>query len=306
MARRHLNRKGKLAVFWLLFILLALFAAYLIWLFFGGHFKGGSDPSADSLGSTAPSEGIEPSGEPSLPPEQSKATEDAGSPEGSEGPEEPSQPESEEPSEPEESGGEEESSQPVTANPDDAWQLVLINWENPMPDPDYVPELAQADSRGYLFDARAVEALKEMLAAAQAEGLSPILCSTYRTWEKQTTLFNNQVARNENRGMGREEAVEKAKTVVAYPGTSEHQMGLAADIVALSYQILDEGQLDTPEQQWLIEHCAEYGFILRYPDGKSDLTGVIFEPWHYRYVGKEAAQAIMSQGICLEEYLSAP
>ena len=299
MARRHLNRKGKLAIFWLLFILLALFAAYLIWLFPLGHFSSGFGPSTGSAESIGSEESAESSVEASLPPEADQAGDS-------------SQPESETLSEPEassgleESGGEEESSQPAAANPDDEWQLVLINWENPMPDPDYVPELAQADSRGYLFDARAVEALKEMLAAAQAEGLSPILCSTYRTWEKQTTLFNNQVARNENRGMGREEAVEKAKTVVAYPGTSEHQMGLAADIVALSYQILDEGQLDTPEQQWLIEHCAEYGFILRYPDGKSDLTGVIFEPWHYRYVGKEAAQAIMSQGICLEEYLSAP
>ena len=82
-----------------------------------------------------------------------------------------------------------------------------------------------------------------------------------------------------------------------------HQLGPAADIVALSYQILDEKQMETPEQQWLMEHCDEYGFILRYPEGKSDLTGVIFEPWHYRYVGKEAAKEIMSQGVCLEEYL---
>lgn len=91
--------------------------------------------------------------------------------------------------------------------------------------------------------------------------------------------------------------------MVAYPGTSEHQLGLAADIVARSYQLLDDQQAQTAEARWLKEHCAEYGFILRYPTDKTSLTGVIFEPWHYRYVGEEAAREIMGQGICLEEYL---
>ena len=91
---------------------------------------------------------------------------------------------------------------------------------------------------------------------------------------------------------------------VARPGTSEHQAGLAVDIVSVEYQVLDEGQEDTPLQQWLMAHCWEYGFILRYPTDKSDLTGVGYEPWHYRYVGEEAAKAITEQGICLEEYLA--
>lgn len=86
-------------------------------------------------------------------------------------------------------------------------------------------------------------------------------------------------------------------------GTSEHQLGLAADIVAADYQVLEEEQENTPEQQWLMAHCQEYGFILRYPRDKQGLTGVGYEPWHYRYVGVEAAQEIMSQGLCLEEYL---
>ena len=91
---------------------------------------------------------------------------------------------------------------------------------------------------------------------------------------------------------------------VARPGTSEHQTGLAVDIVDTSYQILDEGQENTPVQQWLMAHCAEYGFILRYPTDKSEITGVGYEPWHYRYVGVEAAREIMANGLCLEEYLA--
>ena len=89
------------------------------------------------------------------------------------------------------------------------------------------------------------------------------------------------------------------------PGTSEHETGLAVDIVDKSYQILDRKQEQTPVQQWLMDHCAAYGFILRYPTDKSALTGIGYEPWHYRYVGREAAAAIMEQGICLEEYEAA-
>ena len=97
----------------------------------------------------------------------------------------------------------------------------------------------------------------------------------------------------------------QAAAWVARPGTSEHQAGLAVDIVDTAYQLLDKAQEDRPVQQWLMAHCAEYGFILRYPTGKSDLTGVNYEPWHYRYVGQEAAREIMDQGLCLEEYLAA-
>ena len=93
-------------------------------------------------------------------------------------------------------------------------------------------------------------------------------------------------------------------SVVAKPGTSEHQTGLAVDLCAKDYQLLDEGQEATPEYQWLCANCAEYGFIVRYPDGKSDVTGIIYEPWHFRYVGRAAAREIMADGLCLEEYLS--
>lgn len=87
------------------------------------------------------------------------------------------------------------------------------------------------------------------------------------------------------------------------PGTSEHQLGLAVDIVDADYQLLNHAQEDTAVHQWLLEHCWDYGFILRYPADKGDVTGIIYEPWHYRYVGREHAQAIRAAGLCLEEYL---
>ena len=111
------------------------------------------------------------------------------------------------------------------------------------------------------------------------------------------------MSRLQAEGLSYEEAYRQAGTVVAYPGTSEHNLGLAADIVAKDYQLLDDKQADTPEAKWLKENCWRYGFILRYPTDKTGETGIIFEPWHYRYVGKEAAREIMEQGICLEEYL---
>ena len=142
-----------------------------------------------------------------------------------------------------------------------------------------------------------------MLADGRKEGLDFWICSAYRTMEKQTDLYNNKVSRLQAEGLSYEDAYRQAGTVVAYPGTSEHNLGLAADIVAKDYQLLDDKQAETPEAKWLEENCWRYGFILRYPTDKTGETGIIFEPWHYRYVGKEAAREIMEQGICLEEYL---
>ena len=102
-------------------------------------------------------------------------------------------------------------------------------------------------------------------------------------------------------GRTQEEAEAEAGTVVAVPGTSEHELGLAVDICDSENQNLDESQLETLTQQWLIEHCWDYGFILRYPVDKSEITGIIYEPWHYRYVGRKT-QKIHESGLCLEEY----
>ena len=142
-----------------------------------------------------------------------------------------------------------------------------------------------------------------MMDDCRAAGLSPLICSSYRTWALQEELYENKVQRLIAEGYDEETARWEAGTVVAVPGTSEHQLGLAVDIVDINNQNLDESQEDTAVQKWLMEHSWEYGWILRYPCDKSDITGIIYEPWHYRYVGKEAAQEIHTLGVCLEEYL---
>lgn len=185
---------------------------------------------------------------------------------------------------------------------EEAWKLTLVNKWNPMED-GYKPAVAEIENN-YYFDARAVGYLQEMLADGRREGLDFWVCSAYRTIEKQTELFEDKVRRvTAETGLTGEAAREKAGTEVAFPGTSEHNLGLAVDIVARDYQILDEKQARTEEARWLKENCWKYGFILRYPTDKTEETGIIFEPWHYRYVGEKAAKEIMEQGICLEEYL---
>lgn len=187
-------------------------------------------------------------------------------------------------------------------NDNEDWMLMLVNGENPLGD-NYSPKLKKLKN-GLEFDERAIDQLNSMLSAAKSQGLSPIVCSAYRTIERQKTLFNNQVYKYLAAGLNREQAEIEARKYVAYPGTSEHNLGLAADIVSADYQVLDEKQADTQEIKWLTEHCSEYGFILRYPKGKVHITGIEYEPWHFRYVGVQAAQEIMKDGITLEEYLS--
>lgn len=145
--------------------------------------------------------------------------------------------------------------------------------------------------------------MQRMMDDCRAAGLEPVICSSYRTLETQQRLYENKIRRLMNEGLSREEATAQAGTVVAVPGTSEHQTGLALDIVDASYQVLDTAQESTAVQQWLMANSWEYGFILRYPSEKSDLTGIIYEPWHYRYVGQDAAREMRELGMCLEEYL---
>ena len=183
------------------------------------------------------------------------------------------------------------------------WNLILVNSSHPLSEDFQAPELTELRN-GHSVDSRMYPALQAMMDDARAEGLEPLICSSYRTWDKQSQLFDRKARSYLDQGLPQEEAESQAAFWVARPGTSEHQTGLAVDIVDLSYQLLDEGQESTPVQQWLMAHCADYGFILRYPTEKSALTGVGYEPWHYRYVGTEAAKAIMAQGLCLEEYLS--
>ncbi|MCI8417705.1 MAG: M15 family metallopeptidase [Lachnospiraceae bacterium] len=181
------------------------------------------------------------------------------------------------------------------------WNLRLVNFEHSLPE-DFSVELTQVGD-GHQVDSRIAEALKEMIAAGKAEGYGIWIVSSYRTMEKQISLFDKKVAQFQRQGYSWEEARRQAGTMVAVPGTSEHQLGLAVDLVSSEYTGLDERQEETGSYQWLVKHCAEYGFILRYPNNKTEQTGIIYEPWHFRYVGVEAAREIMDQGICLEEYL---
>ena len=184
---------------------------------------------------------------------------------------------------------------------EDEWNLRLVNEKNPLPD-DFVPILSEV-YEGYEFDSRAVGPLRSMMKAGNEAGLQLKICSAYRTLETQAELFEKQVSGQRSKGLSEEAAITIAKRTVAYPGRSEHNLGLAVDIVSESYQLLDDGFANTKEAIWLKEHCAEYGFILRYPEDKTDITEIIYEPWHFRYVGVEAATYIMENGLCLEEYL---
>ena len=191
--------------------------------------------------------------------------------------------------------------EPVFPEAED-WQLLLVNPWNPLPENSETLALKSLPN-GLRVDRRAYEDLMDMLSDCRREGLHPLVCSAYRTQATQTRLHNNKIARLLAAGYPEEEAAAEAARWVAAPGTSEHQTGLAVDIVAASYQILDEGQAETAEQKWLMEHCWEYGFILRYPLDKGEITGIGYEPWHYRYVGRPTALDIRDSGLCLEEYL---
>ena len=196
--------------------------------------------------------------------------------------------------------GRKESNTPAFPEAED-WQILLVNPWNEMPE-DYEVTL-KALSDGNKVDERAYDDLTAMLEACREAGLRPKICSSYRTMSKQTYLYNNKITRLRNAGYSRKAAEAEAGRWVARPGTSEHQLGLAVDIVSQSYQALTKKQEQTKEQKWLMEHCWEYGFILRYPNDKSEITGIGYEPWHYRYVGRDVALDIRDSGLCMEEYL---
>lgn len=181
------------------------------------------------------------------------------------------------------------------------WNLTLVNTWYPLSE-EIEPETVTL-TNGMEVDARCYPELQDMMDACRGSGLTPVICSAYRDRETQERLFQNEVQRWLDKGYSQEDAETEAGTVVAAPGTSEHELGLALDIVDIKHQLLDESQEQTAVQQWLMAHSWEYGFVLRYPTDKSKVTGIIYEPWHYRYVGKEDARKIYTAGLCLEEYL---
>ena len=196
------------------------------------------------------------------------------------------------------------SAQKTVVTPDvskDDWNLILVNENSPIPE-SFEPKLEKIEG-GKLVDTRIVPALTKMFHAMRAEGLDPMVCSGYRTIEKQHNLFEEDIQTQVRAGKTYDQAFYKAKEYTALPGASEHHTGLAVDIVGRSHQNLNLAQSKTREALWLAEHSAEYGFILRYPADKTEETGIAYESWHFRYVGKEAAKYITDNQLALEEFI---
>ena len=183
----------------------------------------------------------------------------------------------------------------------DDWNLLLVNKQHPVPE-NHTFELGTI-AGAMECDARILPELFAMLKDAKAEGISLSVCSPYRDISRQKILFDRKIKLHMGNGYSYMEAYKKASQIVTVPGASEHQIGLALDIISSDYTSLDEGFGKTAAGKWLQKHSKEYGFILRYPKGKEYITGIDFEPWHFRYVGKEAATIIMDNGITLEEFV---
>lgn len=182
-----------------------------------------------------------------------------------------------------------------------SWELMLVNSDHNIGS--YSPNVVTVDGTAQYFDSRAAAALEDFLQGARDAGFTPYINAAYRPFSAQEYLFNGKASQISWSGEHTyAEAVELAKKIVAYPGTSEHQSGLCADITDKYYSVYDLAQMDQELLAWLKDHCAEYGFILRYPSDKKSVTGWD-EPWHFRYVGKDAAKYIMDNGLCLEEFL---
>lgn len=179
---------------------------------------------------------------------------------------------------------------------------VLVNKKRALPSY-YIPEDLVVPNVDFIFedyaDRRnlrkpAAQALEELFNAAELEGYNLMAVSGYRSYDYQKELFDNEVAQCGN--------IETANTSVAMPGESEHQTGLAMDICcSVSGNVLG-GFEGTPEAEWVYEHCHEYGFILRYPKGKTDITGYMYEPWHIRYVGKKISKEVKEKDLTYDEY----
>lgn len=182
------------------------------------------------------------------------------------------------------------------------WNLLLVNDWNPLP-AGYDSDVSFSTvSGGKQVDSRIIDAVNRMLNDAAAYDLAVV--SAYRPKEEQNTLYWRKVQQYTDKGYSDLEAQKVGGTIVKRPGFSEHNCGLAMDVGGSGDYTLEQTFANTPAYAWLIEHCADYGFILRFPQGKEDITGVIYEPWHYRYVGEEAARYIMDNDLCLEEYLA--
>lgn len=180
--------------------------------------------------------------------------------------------------------------------------LVLVNKDHPLSE-DYDVKMKTLDHSDKVAAEVIIQDLQDMLADGTGEGLRFCIASAYRSAERQQEILDQDIKKLTDKGMTEEEAYIQATRTVMPAGYSEHETGLAVDIVALSNQLLDDSQENTPETQWLHDNCDQYGFILRYPKEKTEITGIDYESWHYRYVGKEAAAYMKKHDLTFEEYL---
>ncbi|MGL4819962.1 MAG: M15 family metallopeptidase [Bacilli bacterium] len=176
------------------------------------------------------------------------------------------------------------------------WNLTLVNRWNPVPS-DAAPELMKL-ANGEQIDKRIYKDLQRMFDDARSEGVYPLVTSGYRTNETQQQIMEEKIQAYMNEGHSRAQSEELAESWVALPGTSEHQLGLGLDINA-------DKQISTNEivYNWLHNNSYKYGFVLRYPKSKTNITGISYEPWHFRYVGEAVAYEMYEADLCLEEYL---
>ena len=187
--------------------------------------------------------------------------------------------------------------QTLGQNVETDWRLILVNRDNPLPE-DFTVDLLTL-TNGEAVDRRIYPDLQKMFDDARSAGIHPTVWEGYRTREEQEAMMEKYIEDYQAEGYSRSEAELLAGERVARPGTSEHELGLAVDINA------PEGEESQAVYDYLAAHAWEYGFILRYPAGKENITGIEFEPWHYRYVGTEAAREIYKKGQTMEEYLGA-
>lgn len=180
------------------------------------------------------------------------------------------------------------------------WRLVLINKQHPIPD-DYDFNLGRTKDN-IQCDERIIDDLLLMMQAAKKDGCNLAIQSYYRTYDRQQNNFNDRIKYYMGQGMSYMDAYKKTSQVITVPGCSEHEIGLALDITCDTFTSLLQGFADTEEGKWLAEHSHEYGFTLRYPPEKEHITSIVYEPWHFRYVGREAAKIMYEENICLEEF----
>ena len=182
------------------------------------------------------------------------------------------------------------------------WRLMLVNPDNILPE-NFSVDLTMT-KYGYEVDSRIVDDVTALIEGAAKDNVKLLICYGYHTLEQSQQLFEKQLRKQRSYGLSEEAALAEAKRWVAPPGTSDHHTGLALDIVTPEHQVLNHAFYNTPAGQWMAEHSWEYGFVIRFPEDKQEITGITYEPWHLRFVGKEHAAEMHKNNECLEEYVA--